>query len=216
MNHPEQIRSRFLQWFGKKRMLSGPLSSILATGALATIGSAQDNSPRHDSAAHAGSGLKKELIAGITEADFLKLGSKPKTASITLVATFNETNNGMNFNGYSHGNAVYTIPLGWTVEVTFINPSPVPHSAILVEREMLRKAQVGEPALKGASLPNPITGISAGKATFAFAASEPGEYGLACGIPTHSMGGHWIAFNVSAKAKVPTLKLGDGPVKEAK
>ena len=216
MNHPAQLRSRFFRFFGKKSMLFRSLGSIFASGALATIGSAQDKSLHHDSAAHAGAGLKKELIAGITEADFLKLGSTPKTASITLVATFTDANNGMNFNGYSHGNAIYTIPLGWKVEVTFINPSPVPHSAILVEREMLGRVQVGQPAFSGASLQNPITGISAGKGTFAFTASEPGEYGLACGIPTHSMGGHWVAVNVSAKAKVPTLKLGDGTAKEAK
>jgi len=32
--------------------------------------------------------LNKELIAGITEADFLKLGDQPKTARVTLVAAF--------------------------------------------------------------------------------------------------------------------------------
>jgi hypothetical protein len=199
-----------------KRMPFCPLSSILVSGALAAFGFAQDKSLHHDPAAYAGAGLKKELIAGITEADFLKLGPMPKTVKITLVATFTDENSGMNFNGYSHGNAVYTIPLGWMVEVTFINPSPVPHSAILVEREMLKKVRVGEAAFEGASIPNPTTGISAGKATFAFTASEAGEYGLACGVPTHSMGGHWVAVNVSAKAKTPTLKLGDGPAKEPK
>jgi hypothetical protein len=216
MNRPGHFRSRLLRFSGMKRMPWRPLTSVFASGALATFGFAQDKPLLHDPAAHAGAGLKKELIAGITEADFLKLGPKPKTANITLVATFTDANNGMNFNGYSHGDAVYTIPLGWMVDVTFINPSPVPHSAILVEREMLKKVQVGEPAFKGASIPNPKIGISAGRATFAFTASEPGEYGLACGIPTHSMGGHWVAVNVSAKAKTPTLKLGDGPAREAK
>jgi sulfocyanin len=213
MNHSGHFPSQSAV-FGTKTMLSRPLASLIASGALAACALSQDNSPGHDPAAHAGAGLKKELIAGITEADFLKWGSKPNTVNITLVATFTDANNGMNFNGYSHGNAMYTIPVGWTVEVTFINPSPVPHSAILVEREMLKKVQVGEPAFKGASIPNPITGIGAGKATFTFTASEPGEYGLACGIPTHSMGGHWIAVNVSADLKTPTLKLGDNPARE--
>jgi plastocyanin len=199
-----------------KGTLFCPLRSIFVYGALATFGFAQDKPVHRDPAAHAGAGLKKELFAGITEADFLKLEPPPKTVSITLVAAFTDANSGMNFNGYSHGEAVYTIPLGWTVKVTFINPSPVPHSAILVERDMLKKVQVGDPAFEHASIPNPIAGISTGKATFTFTASEPGEYGLACGIPTHSMGGHWVAVNVSAKVKIPTLKLGAGPVKEAK
>lgn len=88
---------------------------------------------------HAGhkpaSGLKKELIADITEADFLKLGSVPKTLRITLVSALTANNGGMNFNGYAKGTAAYVIPLGWKVEVTFINPSPVPHSVLVVERE---------------------------------------------------------------------------------
>lgn len=215
MSHSGHVRARFSPLSGMKRMLFCPLTSILASGALSTLGFAQDKSLGHDPSAHAGAGLKKELIAGITEADFLRLGSKPKTVSITLVATFTDANNGMNFNGYSHGNAVYTIPLGWTVEVTFINPSPVPHSAILVERDMLKKVQVGDPAFKGASTQNPITGISTGQETFTFTASEPGEYGFACGIPTHSMGGHWVTVNVSAEAKTPTLKLNGGPARDA-
>src|SRR5436189_6076944 len=73
------------------------------------------------------SGLKKELIAGITESDFLKLGDKPKTVKVTLIAVWSDDNYGMNFNGYSKGAAVYTIPKDWTVDVTYINPSPIPH-----------------------------------------------------------------------------------------
>ena len=170
----------------------------------------------HDPSIHAGAGLKKELIAGITEADFLKLGEQPKSVKLTLVAAFTPANYGMNFNGYSHGKAVYTIPVGWSVEVTFINPSPVPHSAIVVEREMIRKVQVGEPAFKGASTPRPLTGMSTSKAVFSFVAGEPGDYALACGFPTHATAGHWVALQISAEAKSASLKLGDAPAIEAK
>lgn len=170
----------------------------------------------HDPALHAGAGLKRELIAGITEADFFKLGDKPKMVKITAVTAFNEANSWMNFNGYSHGKATYTIPTGWTVEVTFINPSPSPHSAIVVEREMVRKVQVGEPAFTGASIPSPVTGISTSKATFTFTAGTPGKYALACGIPTHAMTGHWVGLEVRDEAQAPTLSLGDAPPREAK
>jgi hypothetical protein len=161
-------------------------------------------------------GLKKELFAGVTAADFLKLGDKPKTAKITLVAVFNAANYGMNFNGFSHGKAIYTIPTGWTVEVTFINPSPIPHSAIVVERDTTRKLQLGEPFFKGGGVPKAEVGIAFSKYDFAFVADEAGEYALACGFPAHAINGHWLAFNVSDAAKVPTLQLGaDAPVKEA-
>jgi plastocyanin len=199
-----------------KSILSHSMLLVMAVNALVHLASAEEQPVVHDPAIHTGTGLKKELIAGITEADFLKLGDKPKMVKITLVTAFTEANSWLNFNGYSHGKAVYNIPTGWTVEVTFINPSPAPHSAIVVEREMLRKVQVGEPAFKGASTPNPVLGMSTSKAIFTFTADEPGEYAIACGIPTHAMAGHWVALNVSAGAKVPTLKLGDGPPKEAK
>jgi plastocyanin len=200
-------------------MIYSRLHFVLASVAIKSVGClvlAEEPRVVHDPSMHVGGGLKKELIAGITEADFLRLGDKPKTVKVTLVTAFNETNFWMNLNGYSHGKAIYTVPVGWTVEVTFINPSPSPHSVVVVEREMLRKVQVGEPVFNGASIPSPVTGISAAKAVFTFLASEPGEYGMACGIPTHAASGHWVALNVSVTTKLPTLKLGDAPAKEAR
>jgi hypothetical protein len=154
---------------------------------------------------HAGSGIKRELIEGITAADFVKPGDKPKSVKLTVVAVFTDLNYGMNFNGYSHGKATYTVPVGWAVEVVFINPSPVPHSLIVVERDMVKKLQMGEPVFAGASTPKPEQGMSSAKARFSFVASEAGDYALACGFPTHALNGHWIAFNVRSDAKEPTF-----------
>lgn len=188
-----------------------PLFLLLTAFTLPALGQA----PAHDPAAHA-AGASSGLAAGITEADFLKLGTEPKTAKITLVAAFNQVNGGMNFGGYSHGKAIYTIPTGWSVEVTFINPSPVPHSAVVVEKEMVKKLQVGDPIFEGGSTPNPVQGLSASKATFRFTASEAGDYALACGFPSHAVGGHWVSLKVSGDAKAPTLKLGDAAEQPAK
>jgi hypothetical protein len=176
----------------------------------------ENKDPHAEHGTSATSGLKKELIAGITEADFLKLGDKPKTVKATLVAVWSEDNYGMNFNGYSKGTAVYTIPKDWTVEVTYINPSPIPHSLIVIEKDQVSKLQVPEPFFKGAAVPKHLQGISYGKSTFSFTANETGEYAFACGFPAHAVAGHWIALNVSVDAKAPTLKLGDKPAVEAK
>lgn len=170
----------------------------------------------HDPAAHGASGLRKELFAGITEADFMKLGEAPKTVKLVLIAAYTPVNYGMNFNGHFKGNAVYTVPTGWTVEVTFINPSPVPHSLLVVEKEKVRKPQVGDPIFAGASVPNPVTGMSLKKETFRFVADESGDYALTCGFPTHALSGHWVAFNVREDAKAPSLKVGDGAPVEAR
>jgi sulfocyanin len=163
----------------------------------------------HGTGANESMGLKKELIEGITPADFLRLSNKPKTVKITVIAAYTTNNYGMNFNGFSFGKATYTIPAGWNVEVEFINPSPVPHSAIVVEKDQVKKLQMGEPAFKGASVSKPVEGMSTNKASFQFTADEPGDYAIACGFPSHALAGHWIVFEVSANAKAPTLKLGD-------
>lgn len=170
--------------------------------------SAGDSAP-HPAGANESMGLKKELIEGITPADFLRLSSKPKTVKLTVIAAYTAGNYGMNFNGFSFGKATYTIPTGWNVEVDFINPSPVPHSAIVVEKDQVKKLQMGDPAFKGAAVPKPVEGISMNKASFAFTADEAGDYAIACGFPSHALAGHWIALEVSASAKAPTLKLGD-------
>jgi hypothetical protein len=177
--------------------------------------------PTADHAAHAAGGvdipgLKKDLFAGITEADFIKLSDKPKTVKITMVATFTNANYGMNFNGYSHGKLIYTVPKDWTVEVTFINPSPIPHSLIVVEKDTLKKPQMGEPYFEGGGVPKPEVGLSFAKADFTFTADEAGEFALACGFPAHAANGHWLAFNVSEDAKAPTLQLGENAPKEIK
>ena len=161
-------------------------------------------------------GLKKELFAGITEADFLKLSDQPKTVKVTLVATYSAANYGMNFNGYSHGKIIFTIPTGWTVEATFINPSPIPHSLIVVEKDTTKKLQMGEPYFDGAGVPKPEVGLALTKAEFKFVADESGEFALACGFPAHAINGHWLALNVSEDAKTPTIQVGDKPAVEAK
>ena len=172
---------------------------------------------QHADTAAAGptSGLKQELIAGVTENDFLKLGDKPNTVKAVIVATWSDDNYGMNFNGYSKGGALYTIPKGWTMEVTYINPGPVPHSLIVIERTAVKKIQMPEPYFKGAVIPKHLQGMSYDKATFTFTADEAGEFAFACGFPTHALNGHWIALEISNDAKEPTLKLGDKPVMKA-
>jgi hypothetical protein len=191
-------------------------SAIFFLLALAARVAAQNPSAGHDPAAHAASPAGKGLAAGITEADFLKLGDQPKTVKVTLVSAFNDVNGGMNFDGYSHGKATFTIPVGWKVDVTFINPSPVPHSAIIVERDTVKKLQMGDPAFPGGTTPNAVIGLSTTKAAFSFTASDAGDYAFACGFPSHALAGHWLAVKVSADAKAPTLKLGDAPEREAK
>ncbi|MBL9117303.1 MAG: hypothetical protein JNJ83_20010 [Verrucomicrobiaceae bacterium] len=183
--------------------------SVLLTALVTTFCLAQQPvAPPHGSH-DAATGLNKDLIKDITPADFLKLGEKEKTVVITLVAVWSGANYGMNFNGYSHGKLTYAIPTGWNVEVRFVNPSPIPHSAIVVERDTTKKLQMGEPYFDKGSVTNPAQGMSLKKETFTFLADEAGEYALACGFPAHAISGHWVSLNVVDDLKVPTIQLGE-------
>lgn len=164
---------------------------------------------------NADGGKRAELLAGFTEEDFLRLGKEPKSVDVVLVAVYNDANYGMNFNGYAKGEAVYTIPKDWKVNVTFINPSPVPHSLIVLDKEDVRKLQVAEPYFKGAAIENHLQGIAYGKKTFSFTPDEAGNFAFACGFPAHTLNGHWVSLKVSSTDEKPTLKLGEGEAKEA-
>lgn len=188
---------------------------LLAFVLLSSLGFAQQPAA-HDHTAVDIPGLKKELFAGITEADFMKLGDKPKTVKLHIIATYTAANYGMNFNGYAHGKAIFTIPTGWNVEVTFVNPSPIPHSLLVVEKDMLKKPQMGAPYFDGAGVPKPEQGMAFAKADFAFTPDEAGEYALACGFPAHAANGHWLSLVISDDAKAPSIQLGDAPAREIK
>jgi hypothetical protein len=195
------------------------LTHLLTFCLVFTLRAAEGQKPAAPAAGHhdantngaATSGLKKELIAGVTESDFLRLGDKARTVKVLIVATWSDDNYGMNFNGHSKGAALYTIPKGWNVEVVFINPGPVPHSLIVIEKTAVKKIQMPEPYFKGAAVPKHLQGMSYEKAAFTFTADEAGEFAFACGFPTHALNGHWITLDVSEEAKEPTLKLGDKP-----
>lgn len=143
-------------------------------------------------------------------ARFIALAEGEKTVRITVIAAYDSTNGGMNFNGYTKGAATYTVPAGWTVEVVYDNAGDVPHSAVVVEQRMVRRVRVGEPAFNGASTKNPVEG-STSRETFTFTAAEAGEFAIACGFPSHALSGHWLKLNVEEGADAPSLKLPEKP-----
>jgi hypothetical protein len=144
--------------------------------------------------------------------DFLSLSPDGKKVSIVLISAFNGANYGMNFNGFAKGQAKFVVPLGADIEVSFTNRSPVPHSVVVVERPQIKRLQMGDPAFEGGSSPNPTRGTTGSKGeTFRFKASEVGDFAFACGFPSHAANGHWIALEVSDKAKLPSLQLGGNP-----
>lgn len=169
------------------------LSTILLTPVLL----AEENSKEKPSHCHT-----VEPNGTFTAPVFLAQDAGKKEATLHIVATFDKSNYGMNFNGYSKGAAGYDIPVGWKVKVVFCNNSAVPHSIIVVDAEDASKINLGEtPYFDGASTPSPISGTTTAIEKFEFTVDEAGEFAFACGFPTHSANGHWIFLNVKKDIK---------------
>lgn len=181
------------------------LLSLLFASGLAFSGLAQEaaHDEHHD---HPVTG-KKIPSPGPEDVDkFIKVDKEAKKVFIPVTATYNDANYGMNFNGHFKGSAVYTVPMGWEITIHFKNASPVPHSAVVVEKYMTRKLQVGEPYFEGASTKDPLKGLVKDE-KFTFVTDDVGEFAIACGFPSHSAGGHWIGLNITKEGDDASVKF---------
>jgi len=145
---------------------------------------------------------------------FLKQDIEKKEVEVFIIATFDKSNYGMNFNGLSKSEGGYEIPLGWKVKVIFCNNSDVPHSVMVVETDVAeRKINLGEdPYFDGATTPKPNTlGTTNKIEKFEFTPDEAGDFSFACGFPTHSANGHRIFLKIKKDLKQATFVV---PAKE--
>ena len=187
---------------GRKRwmMLAG---GAILTVALAGCGTgsggpsaANSSAPSSHAAPSSGSG------AGATTS-WMSYQSSTKTATLKLVAGYNSSQSGFNFNGYSNGQMVVTVPTGWKVTVDFSNQGQLPHSAAVVTT-----ASSQSPAFPGAGLPASelVAGIASGQtATFSFTTGAPGDYRIACLVPGHEGLGMWDTLKVTSGG-TPSVK----------
>lgn len=136
--------------------------------------------------------------------EFMSYDPAARTVTLKIFAAHGSTNGGMNFNGGANGSQTITIPVGWTVAMTFTNEDAIPHSAILLPNKQPFPAQPQDPAIPRAYTADVTGGLMTGKTDqTTFKASPAGQYALACGVPGHAPSGMWIHFDVSADAKVP-------------
>src|SRR5205809_5689586 len=70
---------------------------------------------------------------GKIDPTWLRADAASKTVDFKLVAGRTDKNGGMNFNGFSRGGLVLTVPQGWTVALHFKNEDPnLPHSVEII------------------------------------------------------------------------------------
>lgn len=133
---------------------------------------------------------------------FLAVDAAAHRVTVTLIASFDGANGGYNFDGYSR-ELLFTVPLGWTVDVVCTNRGAIFHSCAVV-----RGAGTTRLAFPGASTPDPETGIAAGRtARFSFRASRVGHYRFTCLVPGHEEAAMWDVLDVSRGGKPSATSL---------
>lgn len=136
---------------------------------------------------------------------FLAVDAHRHRVTITLIASYDGTNGGFNFDGYSRY-LMWMVPRGWTVRVVCENRGPLRHSCAVVQG-----AGSARPAFRGAETPQPLLGLEAGRtARFTFRASKTGVYRFACLVPGHEDARMWDVLKVRSGGKPRVVDLRAG------
>ena len=149
--------------------------------------------------------------------DWVTADDAGKTATITVVAGKDASNNNWNFNGFANGNATVTIPTGYKVTINFTNNDPnMAHSIGVVNKATPFSATPDtKPVFANAVSKNPTSMTDATKKgdqdTVTFTADKPGEYALICFVPGHAAAGMWINFTVADGATAGVSAGGAAP-----
>lgn len=130
---------------------------------------------------------------------WLKWDATSHTATLSLIAGYDTTQSGFNFNGYGNGKMMISVPVGAQVKVTFSNKGSLPHSAVITPESNRSSTSGYQDAFQGSGSPNPTSGVAAGPTqSFSFVANKAGTYALVCAVPGHEAAGMWDVFTVTS------------------
>ncbi|PWU25002.1 MAG: hypothetical protein C5B48_03535 [Candidatus Rokuibacteriota bacterium] len=119
------------------------------------------------------------------------------TARLVLIAGYDSTNNGFNFDGYARGRMLVEVPRGWRLTVVCKNAGSRNHSCGVVEG-----ADTSRLAFRGAATSNPVLGLPPGKsASFTFRLSRLGVYRLVCLVPGHAQAREYVVVQVTGSGR---------------
>ena len=139
-------------------------------------------------------------------AQFVRVDAPHHVVSITLLAGYDSSNNGFNFDGYGRGELLITVPLGWRVRIICTNRAAARHSCAVVDGPMTVR-----PAFRGAATPDPTRGLRRGAtATFSFRPTKLGPFRLACLVPGHEEARMWDVLEVVRSGR-PSIVARPGP-----
>ena len=141
-------------------------------------------------------------------------GAKKVTMDVT--AGWNPNNGALNFNGYYKGGMTVVVPVGWTVDIKFLNhDGMLPHSLLVTKAykpdDMPQVAGVDKVAVPRAYTVTPEQGLAPnGTDTLTFKTSTPGDFQWLCGVAAHATGGMWTSFRVEEGAAAPYVTITPG------
>jgi hypothetical protein len=137
---------------------------------------------------------------------FLKVDARDRVVEVRLIAGYDSSNNGFNFDGYGRGELMVIVPVHWRIRVTCTDHSAMRNSCAVVQGPMTVKA-----AFSGASVPNPVEGLTQGEtATFSFVAAHTGVFRLASLVAGHEDARMWDVLQV-VRGGAPAISARPGP-----
>lgn len=124
---------------------------------------------------------------------------------IRTIAAQNGGNAGFNFDGFYKGQATFTVPTGWSVDLEFTNLAALPHS-IGITSNITGKPKLEYFGFAPVLSRNAFAGtIGKDWQLMGFRADHAGTFYFACLVPGHLQSGMWDKFVVSSAAKMPSL-----------
>lgn len=141
---------------------------------------------------------------------WLKWNAETNTATFALIAGAPAAASPFNFNRYTDGALTWTVPVGSTVVMNFVNDDGVPHSAEIVPGagQMPNMSVAPNTGIPRAYTRKALEGMNQGETdVMRFTAATPGSYRIFCGVPGHGLSGMWIWFKVDAAAKEASQSL---------
>jgi sulfocyanin len=140
---------------------------------------------------------------------FMSYDTATKTVELQVIAAFDHSLGGFNFNGGFSGNQTITVPKDWMVRMHVVNKDAIPHSALIIAATTPIPALPDKAAIPRAYTTHLTDGLAPGDGSddVPFKASPVGSYFLACGVPGHAASGMYIRFNVSDTASVPAYTM---------
>jgi len=131
---------------------------------------------------------------------FIKVFPATLTVVVTLIAGHPATDNQFNYDGYSSGALVLTVPVGWQVTIQCLNHGTVPNSCAVVA-----DGKATEPVQPDWSTANPQRGLDPGQSSgFVINPDAPGSYRIASLVGGNEASGMWADLEVT-EGGVPTL-----------